>query len=49
MGFLFWILAVILVVVGVVQLLQGAIIFGVILIVVGVALGAAPSGLARRP
>jgi uncharacterized protein YqgC (DUF456 family) len=39
MGFLLWILAVILVVVGVVQLLQGQIIFGIILIVVGLAIG----------
>ena len=39
MGFLLWILAVILVVVGVVQLIQGQIIFGVVLIVVGLAVG----------
>lgn len=39
MGFLLWILAVILVVVGVVQLLQGQIIFGIILIIVGLAVG----------
>lgn len=39
MGFLLWILAVILVVVGVVQLIQGQIIFGIILIVVGLAVG----------
>jgi len=39
MSFLFWLLAVILVVVGVVQLLQDQILFGVILIAVGLALG----------
>ena len=39
MGFLLWILAVILVVVGVVQLIQGQIIFGIVLIVVGLAVG----------
>ena len=39
MGFLLWILAVILVVVGVVQLIQGQIIFGIILIIVGLAIG----------
>ena len=39
MGFLLWILAVILVVVGVVQLLQGQIILGIVLIIVGLAVG----------
>ena len=39
MGFLLWILAVILVVVGVVQLIQGQILFGIVLIVVGLAIG----------
>lgn len=39
MGFLLWILAVILVVAGVVTLIQGSIIFGIILIVVGLAVG----------
>lgn len=39
MAFLLWILAVILVVAGVIQLLQGAILFGIILIVVGLLIG----------
>ncbi|WP_170219274.1 GPGG-motif small membrane protein [Nocardioides litoris] len=39
MGFLLWILAVILVVWGVVTLIQGSILFGIILIVVGLAVG----------
>lgn len=39
MGFLLWILAVILVVYGVVTLIQGSILFGIILIVVGLAIG----------
>ncbi|GAA0603768.1 MULTISPECIES: GPGG-motif small membrane protein [Sporichthya] len=39
MAFLLWILAVLLVVGGVVNLLQGQILFGVLLIVVGLAIG----------
>ncbi|WP_167736421.1 MULTISPECIES: GPGG-motif small membrane protein [Nocardioides] len=39
MGFLLWILAVILVVFGVVQLIQGQILLGVVCIVVGLAVG----------
>jgi hypothetical protein len=39
MGFLLWLVAVILVIVGIVQLLQGQIIFGVLLIVAGCAVG----------
>lgn len=39
MGFLLWLLAVILVVVGIVQLLQGQIIFGLVLIIVGCLIG----------
>lgn len=39
MAFLLWILAAILVIVGVVQLLQGQIILGVVLIVVGLLVG----------
>ena len=39
MGFLLWILAVILVVFGVVQLLQGQILLGVVCIVVGLVIG----------
>ena len=38
-----WVLAVILVVVGVVQLLQGQIIFGIVLIVIGALVG--PGGV----
>ena len=39
MGFLLWLLAVVLVIVGVVQLLQGQMLLGIILIVVGLAVG----------
>lgn len=39
MGFLLWILAVILVIAGIVTLLKGSIIFGIVLIVVGLAVG----------
>jgi len=39
MAFLLWILAVLLVVGGVINLLQGQILFGVVLIVVGCAIG----------
>lgn len=39
MGFLLWILAVILVIAGIWQLLTGAIILGIVLIVVGLAVG----------
>jgi len=39
MGFLLWILAVILVVSGVVTLLKGSILFGIVLIIVGLAIG----------
>jgi hypothetical protein len=39
MGFLLWIVAVILVVVGIVQLLQGQLLFGIILVIVGLAVG----------
>jgi hypothetical protein len=38
-GFLLWLIAVILVIAGVVQLIQGQIIFGIILIIVGLAVG----------
>ena len=43
MAFLLWILAVILVVYGVVVLIEGSILFGVILIVVGLLIG--PGGV----
>lgn len=39
MGILLWLIAVVLVVVGIVQLIQGQIILGVILIIVGLAVG----------
>ena len=39
MGFLLWILAVILVIVGIVTLIKGSIILGIVLIVVGLAVG----------
>jgi hypothetical protein len=39
MGFLLWILAVILVIAGIVTLLKGGIIVGIILIIVGLAVG----------
>lgn len=38
-GTLLWVLAVILVIVGVVQLIQGQLILGIVLIVVGLAVG----------
>ncbi len=39
MGFILWLLAVILVIAGIVQLLQGQIILGIVLIIVGLAVG----------
>lgn len=42
MGFLMWALSVVLVIVGIVQLLQGQILLGIILVVVG--LGVGPGG-----
>lgn len=39
MGFLLWIVAAVLVIVGIVQLFQGQIIFGILLIVAGCAVG----------
>ena len=39
MGFLLWIVAVILVVYGVVTLIQGGILLGLVLIIVGLAIG----------
>jgi hypothetical protein len=39
MGFLLWLIAVVLVVAGIVQLFQGQIIFGALLIVAGLAVG----------
>lgn len=43
MAFLLWILAVILVVFGVVNLLQGAVLFGLLLVIVGLLIG--PGGV----
>lgn len=39
MGFLMWLLAVVLVIAGVVQLLQGQIILGIVLVVIGMGVG----------
>lgn len=39
MGFLLWLIAVVLVVAGVVQLIQGQILLGIVLLVVGFAVG----------
>lgn len=39
MGFVLWLIAVVLVIVGIVQLLQGQIILGIVLIVVGLLVG----------
>jgi hypothetical protein len=39
MGTILWLLSVVLVVVGIVELLQGAILFGIILIVLGLLVG----------
>lgn len=39
MGFLLWLVAVVLVIVGIVQLFQGQILLGVLLIIVGFAVG----------
>lgn len=39
MGFVLWLLAVVLVIVGIVQLLQAQIILGIVLIAIGLAVG----------
>lgn len=39
MGFLLWVLSVILVVYGVVNMIQGALLFGLVLLIVGLAIG----------
>ncbi|MGQ0846918.1 MAG: GPGG-motif small membrane protein [Sporichthyaceae bacterium] len=39
MGFLLWIAAVVLVLVGIVQMLQGQVVLGIVLVVVGCAVG----------
>jgi hypothetical protein len=43
MAFLLWILAVILVIAGIVQLVRGQILFGIVLIIVGLLVG--PGGV----
>ena len=48
MGLILWIIAAVLVVVGLVQLLQGQIIFGAILIVIGCAVGPGGWSIFRR-
>jgi len=39
MGFLLWIAAVILVIWGIIALLQGSVLFGIVLIIIGAAIG----------
>ena len=48
MGFALWIAAVILVVVGIVQLLQGQILLGILLVVVGCLVGPGGYSIFRR-
>lgn len=48
MEFLLYLLALLLIVVGVVQLLQGQLLFGIVLIVAGVILGPSGYGRSRR-
>lgn len=48
MGFVLWIAAVILVIVGIVQLFQGQIIFGIVLIIVGCLVGPGGYSIFRR-
>jgi len=47
-GFALWIAAVILVIVGIVQLFQGQIIFGIVLIIVGCLVGPGGYSIFRR-
>jgi hypothetical protein len=47
-GFVLWIAAVILVIVGIVQLFQGQIIFGIVLIIVGCLVGPGGYSIFRR-
>ena len=47
-GFVLWIAAVILVIVGIVQLFQGQIIFGILLIIVGCLVGPGGYSILRR-
>jgi uncharacterized protein YqgC (DUF456 family) len=48
MGTILWLIAVVLVIVGVVQLIQGQIIFGIILIVLGLAVGPGGFSIFKR-
>ena len=48
MGILLWVIAVALVIVGIVQLLQGQIILGVVLILVGLAVGPGGFSIFKR-
>lgn len=48
MGFVLWIAAVILVIVGIVQLFQGQILFGILLIIVGCLVGPGGYSIFRR-
>jgi hypothetical protein len=47
-GFVLWIAAVILVIVGIVQLFQGQILFGILLIIVGCLVGPGGYSIFRR-
>jgi hypothetical protein len=48
MGFVLWVLAVILVIAGIVQLIQGQILFGIALIVIGCLVGPGGYSIFRR-
>ena len=48
MGFVLWVAAVILVIVGIVQLFQGQILFGILLIIVGCLVGPGGYSIFRR-
>lgn len=39
MSFLFWLVAVVLVIAGIIQILEGAVLFGILLVIVGLAVG----------
>lgn len=48
MGIVLWLIAAVLVIVGIVQLLQGQIILGVVLIVIGLAVGPGGFSIFKR-
>jgi hypothetical protein len=48
MGFLLWLVAVVVVIVGIVQLFQGQIIFGILLIIAGCLIGPGGYSIFRR-